>query len=235
MALENPDVDANIANWLLLYRNTVHPTTGVEPNVLMFKRRTRTALSVLHPISTPPRESRKFDHEQQVIEKQSPSRQFGEGDHVLYWDEHRRDWKPGVVSETQGSKVLLIRGEFGETRKHLDQVVKDHRSTRSMLNDSAIPKTSTGLSDRLNVTIGHEQAIDSSVAGKEHEQAGSVKLQLDSDLPSSSSITPAIPVVQDAPTPIPLQVNAEPRRTSTRATRGLPPDRLQYDRLGGGS
>ena len=41
----------NVSNWLLGYRNTIHPSTGKESSLAMFGRKTRTAMSLLNPLS----------------------------------------------------------------------------------------------------------------------------------------------------------------------------------------
>ena len=98
----------------------------------MMVKRTRSAFSLLHPLSK--RRSREFQQEQQVIDV----KQYAEGKRILYWDEHHKAWKKGVVSEVEGSKVIGIQTGDRKTRKHLDHVVKDHSLNAA---ESSRPKT----------------------------------------------------------------------------------------------
>ena len=70
------------------------------------------------------RHDKLVDHEQTAIGKETVSRQFSVGEKVMFWDTHHHQWKEGVIKELQGSKVFLIAGEDGATRKHLDQITK---------------------------------------------------------------------------------------------------------------
>ena len=123
MCASRSDLDFKLANWLLQYRNTTHSITGQEPAVLMFRRRHRTALSLLNPLSKNPMKDHEVDQQAQVLEKKP--REMEIGSRVLYRDVQKGLWKRCKVIELEGSKVLLIQSEEqGLVRKHVDHVVK---------------------------------------------------------------------------------------------------------------
>ena len=122
MILTNPDVRYNLASWLLNYRNTPHTTTGVEPAVAMIKRRTRNALSFLHPSLSGKLAKSTLEDQSTIAE--SKVRQLNVNETVSFYDEMKKCWKHGTIDGKEGTKVLLIKTPDGIYRKHLDQVIK---------------------------------------------------------------------------------------------------------------
>ena len=230
MLMKNPDVLVNLANWLMSYRNTPHPTTGIEPSVAMIGRRARSALSLVHPFNSSKKSSRLLDHEQTAYRHEKPSRSFSVGESVLYWDQHNSCWKEATIKELQGSKVFLLESETGQTRKHLDHIVKCEANpgckqnlTNSPSQDS--PGTGNGLlsiDKGKIVTIGHDHEAQPLIVEKPLE---SVSEQMAPNiLPENSPETPK----SNNHTPL-INVPTETRHSSRVRTK---PDRLAYHELG---
>ena len=113
MILSNPDIMFNVSNWLLGYRNTIHPSTGKEPSLAMFGRKTRTAMSLLNPLSNKQLSSKDIKADQRAISKEIPSRTFVIGENVKYYDVLKKQYYFGKIVDIEGSKVFIIEGERG--------------------------------------------------------------------------------------------------------------------------
>ena len=117
MILSNPDIMFNVSNWLLGYRNTVHPSTGKEPSLAMFGRKTRTAMSLLNPLSNKQLTSKDIKAHQKAISKEIQSRTFVISENVKYYDVLKKQYYFGKIVDIEGSKVFIIEGEKGRVRK----------------------------------------------------------------------------------------------------------------------
>ena len=124
MILSNPDIMFNVSNWLLGYRNTIHPSTGKEPSLAMSGRKTRRAMSLLNPLSNKQLSCKDIKAHQKAISKEIPSRTFVIGENVKYYDVLKKQYYFGKISNIEGSKVFIIEGERGRVRKHIDHVSK---------------------------------------------------------------------------------------------------------------
>ena len=114
----------NVSNWLLGYRNTIHPSTGKEPSLAMFGRKTRTAMSLLNPLSNKQLSFKDIKADQKTISKELLSRKFVIVENVKYYDVLKKQYYFGKIVDFKGSKVCIIEGERGRVRKHLDHVSK---------------------------------------------------------------------------------------------------------------
>ena len=132
-----------------------------------------------------------------------PSRTFVIGENVKYYDVLKKQYYFGKIVDIEGSKVFIIEGERGRVRKHLDHVSK-----------SIIPwniESVTSISESLPVCI--------------------------ESVPSSSKSLPvcteSVPSNENQPSSESDQfvLTEDYRRYSTRNKK--PPDRLDYDYLGG--
>ena len=190
MILSNPDIMFNVSNWLLGYRSTIHPSTSKEPSLAMFGRKTRTAMSLLNPLSNKQLSSKDIKADQRAISEEIPSRTFVIGENVKYYDVLKKQYCFGKIVDIEGSKVFIIEGERGRDRKHLDHIISK----------SVIP----------------------------------------SNIESVPSISESLPVCTESVPSNANQPSSESdqfvskedyRRYSTRNKK--PPDRLDYDYLGG--
>ena len=103
------DVDAVIANHLLVYRTTPHSTTGEPPSLLLIGRRLRNRLDLLTT------SAEKYVEARQYITMLSRNthrgfRTFSAGDSVVATNFGRGGkWVSGVVTEVLGSRHYIVR------------------------------------------------------------------------------------------------------------------------------
>ena len=124
MLQDNSDILTCLSNWLMMYRNTPQSSTGLSPSEHLYGRKTRTALSIINPLSN--HSKVKVSHlkqEQKAIE--SPVRTLEVGQQVLYRDILSKEWCKGIITALEGSKIYRIKcsGTGTEVRKVIDQVV----------------------------------------------------------------------------------------------------------------
>ena len=89
----------------------------------MFGRKTRTAMSLLNPLSNKQLSSKDIKADQRAISEEIPSRTFVIGENVKYYDVLKKQYYFGKIVDTEGSKVFIIEGERGRVRKHLDHII----------------------------------------------------------------------------------------------------------------
>ena len=103
------DVDAVIANHLLVYRTTPHSTTGEPPSLLLIGRRLRNRLDLLTT------SAEKYVEARQYITMLSRNahrgfRTFSAGDSVVATNFGRGGkWVSGVVTEVLGYRHYIVR------------------------------------------------------------------------------------------------------------------------------
>jgi hypothetical protein len=121
--LSEGDVETKLSRFLFRYRVTPHTLTGVSPAELLFKRRLRTALTLLRPEMGANLRDKQL--ESMVGQKR---RSFRAGEEV--WARNFRvgeKWLPGVVMEVMAAtnyKVLLLDGRV--MHRHIDQLAARH-------------------------------------------------------------------------------------------------------------
>ena len=118
------DVDAIIANHLLVYRTTPHSTTGEPPSLLLIGRRLRNRLDLLTP------SVEKYVEACQYITMLSRNahrgfRTFSAGDSVMATNFRRRGkWVSGVVTEVLGSLHYIVKVAGNLWKRHIDQLLR---------------------------------------------------------------------------------------------------------------
>ena len=103
------DVDAVIANHLLVYRTTPHSTTGEPPSLLLMGRRLRNRLDLLTPSLETHVEARQYST---MVSRTAHRglRKFNAGDSVLARNFGRgKKWVRGVVTEVLGSRHYIVK------------------------------------------------------------------------------------------------------------------------------
>ena len=158
-----------------------------------------------------------------MIEKETgKSRQFAVGDPVLYWNVHYKTWNKGTIKELQGSKVFLIQSETGETRKHLDHIVKATAADRqpSVIEKpgTVTPQEASSAVDRGS-TVAIEHDRPASLGQNDNIDKGSVPPPQSCKIDDNRAVAQPRPVVE------------LPQRSSTRTRQA--PDRLVYHKFGG--
>ena len=97
-------VQQRIANFLLTYRSTTHPTTGRTPASLFLGRELRIRLTLLHPSV----EDKVMDSQakQKVnLDTSAKFREFYPGEGIQVKDlQTRSKWWPGSVADRSGPK-----------------------------------------------------------------------------------------------------------------------------------
>ena len=77
------DVDKNLANFLIRYRNTPHSATGIPPAQAMFKRSLRSRLHQITPLDQQKAESIDIEKEQAILDSSKVrNRQFQDEQNV---------------------------------------------------------------------------------------------------------------------------------------------------------
>jgi len=119
--LTHRDVDAVIANYLLVYRSTPHSTTGEIPSVLLMGRRLRTR----HDLMIPSVDAH-VQKKQLAMQKSTRiDRQFEVNDAVLVRNfAGLNKWQQGVNAEKLGNRYYLVHVNGTIWRRHTDQIVR---------------------------------------------------------------------------------------------------------------
>lgn len=120
-----------IDNFLLGYRSTLHTATGVSPSELLFKRKLRTRLSLLHPDhANTMRDKQEWDMQEERTKSLEP------GDKLWVWDnrdtqmDRATPWTTAIgpvscLVHMQGTTCLvhvdILRKRTGEQPKELDK------------------------------------------------------------------------------------------------------------------
>ena len=254
MSLKNPDVMCNLADWLLNYRNTPHTTTGVEPAVAMMKRRTRNALSFLHPSSSSKFAKVALNDQNTIAE--SRLRDLNIDDTISFYDENKKCWRNGVIEGKEGTKVLLIKTPDGVYRKHLDQVIK--RSVVSeplQQTDPDTPRVELEIRDEPSSTATDDDLEKKASLPESTEPETSIIVGNNPKLPAEPDHKAAVePLITAQPVLIkPRELAIELNRSTIKpnivrehelqqpnlllpanfARDSKPPDRLSYRKLGG--
>ena len=120
---EGTSIEKALAKFLLQYRSTPHPTTGVAPCELLLGRSLRTRLDLLKPDIG----GRVRDHQGQQKarhDRHSRSREFDVGEHV--WTRNLREgprWMSGTIVDRLGPLSYMIRLPNGDLwRRHVDHL-----------------------------------------------------------------------------------------------------------------
>ncbi|XP_063682609.1 uncharacterized protein K02A2.6-like [Bolinopsis microptera] len=253
MILKNPDVMCNLADWLLNYRNTPHTTTGVEPAVAMMKRRTRNALSFLHPSSSSKFAKVALNDQNTIAE--SRLRDLKIDDTISFYDENKKCWRNGVIEGKEGTKVLLIKTPDGVYRKHLDQVIK--RSVVSeplQQTDPDTPRVELEIRDEQSSTAIEGDFKKTASLPESTEPETSIIVGNNPNLPAEPDHKAAVePIINAQPVLKPRELAIEIKRSTMKpnivrehelqqpnlllpanfARDSKPPDRLSYRKLGG--
>ena len=218
MQTSNVDMGLNLSNWLLNYHNTPHSITGIEPSIRMVGRRIRSALSLVHPLSTSHQQAKE---ERQVLVAEKTLRRFVVGEPILYRNVLHKSWERGTVKEVSDKQYVILRADGSVITKHIDHVVASTSEART----EAIPRDvgeSEGAVDRYNKQVNvqvpqPELEIDNPAVERERVLYPDLKVT-SNDMCRPDIEHNSVPSIVD---------RARPKRTTN------PPDRLGYDKLGG--
>lgn len=131
-----------IANFLLVYRNTPHATTGCTPAELFLKCQARIRLSLMKPSLSKTFE-RKQDKMKQSHDGKRPLSKFLPGDQVLVLNFRGKEkWIEAVVMQRLGPLNYVVKSGDSIRYVHVDHLVKGRLGNlpREMnVNDSNAP------------------------------------------------------------------------------------------------
>ncbi|KAK2566762.1 Transposon Tf2-6 polyprotein [Acropora cervicornis] len=119
-------VPQRIANFLLTYRSTRHPTTGSTPAKLFLGRELRTRLTLLRP-NTGEKVMDSQAKQKATHDVHAKFREFYPGDRILIRDLRKENtWWPGSVAERSGPKCYIVVLNDGRVwKRHLDHLRRD--------------------------------------------------------------------------------------------------------------
>lgn len=213
------DLDTALQSFLLVYRNTVHSTTGETPAMLLQKRKLRTRMDLLRNDFAL---ENKVQNAQEVQTKNAGGveRDFILGDAVWSRGYGSNDkWVKGTVVDKEGSRKYVLDNGNGQFHKrHVDQVRR--RSRWSNVADTNPSVTSDPSAGTETAASGGGDAVPPGTAMVE-ERASKPNIHLNEPpsnlvveasktqtLETSTSYTPP----QSAPEP-------QPRRERKPVTR----------------
>ncbi|XP_044139657.1 uncharacterized protein K02A2.6-like [Bufo gargarizans] len=201
--------EEKLLEFLIMYRNTKHATTGLSPAFLMFGRHLRTKLDLVRPQEQSP----------------TPPPGFRAGD--LVWSQNYRalpPWLPGVIDGTLGRRMYLVRLEEGIcVRRHLSQLRK--RICRplvtkpTLLSDHPPESTLNSAGDIWHGVWYDPTSLHPNpepVGDHIPEEPGHVPAVTETDLSVGSPLTSPVPLTDFIPP------GAVPLRRSTRQRRQTP-------------
>lgn len=204
------NVDAVIARYLLVYRNTPHTTTGESPAMLLMKRRLRTRLDLIKPSLRSHVEGKQG----YTIDKTSHRqlREFHTGENVMARNyAEGRKWMHGNVTKVLGSRHYIVDVQGRQWKRHVDQLIKSDQAQREVSTSASY--TGSSSADVLphpevpRVPSNTTTSIDS------HPYQ-----------PQGQGVTPIVP--EGPPTPqAPTSAAESPRRYPTRERK--PPSYLK--------
>ncbi|XP_063694604.1 uncharacterized protein K02A2.6-like [Bolinopsis microptera] len=128
MKQNNSDTMLNLQNWLMMYHNTPHTTTQVEPAVRMIGRRTRSALSLLHPFTDSRENAKSAKEEMERVKQDTKLRRFKVGDQILYRDLINNKWKRGVIRSVSDVHYSITMENGSTCTRHIDHIVSFYPS-----------------------------------------------------------------------------------------------------------
>lgn len=117
------DLDRNLANFLMTYRNTLHSVTNQPPSVLMYGRTLRSRLHHLRPSDQCEAERWDTDKEQKIIDNQQKIRDFKENQTVWVQPTNEKTWRTATIVRQHGnSPVYDVNYDGRIIKKHADSL-----------------------------------------------------------------------------------------------------------------
>lgn len=119
-------IQERICKFLTKYRSLPHSTTGLSPSELLFGRKMRTHLDLIHP-NLQSRVSKHQQNQKNVHDRHSSEREISVGDQVFVQNFSGRGekWLSGIIIEKSGPYSFKIKTHLGIMRRHIDQLRLD--------------------------------------------------------------------------------------------------------------
>ncbi|KAI5085958.1 hypothetical protein C0J45_23529, partial [Silurus meridionalis] len=127
-AMDNDTISLQhkIDNFLFMYRNATHSTTGQTPAMMFFKRNLRSRLDLIKPDVRRDVENKQFVH---MNDRQA--RNFQVGQAVLARDYRQERKNAGTIATRTGPLMYTVKVGDNTWRRHADQLV--NRQAKSSL------------------------------------------------------------------------------------------------------
>ena len=123
MSETSSDLDRNLANFLLNYRNTPHSTTGQEPSVRFHGRTLRSRMHQLRPSDKQASENLQTGVQEKRLEASVNCRTFEENQPVWVQPTNSNVWKQAVVvHKHDNSPVYDVTFDGRVVKKHADSL-----------------------------------------------------------------------------------------------------------------
>ncbi|XP_061385257.1 uncharacterized protein K02A2.6-like [Danaus plexippus] len=221
------DVDTALQTFLLMYRNTIHSTTGETPAILLQKRKLRTRLDLIRN-DVGLKQKVLTVQDKQVKNAGGVEREFSPGDTVWFRRYGGNEkWVKGTIIDKEGSRRLIVDNGNGQFQKrHIDQVRRRTRWSLSSGTGSNVPSKRSAVS--ATIAGGDEEAVvrgcavvdesttDSSIPVVSGTKQSCSPATVNSNNSSESS---------NARTPQSQQLQLRPKRTQRPVLRyGFEPD-----------
>ena len=139
-----------VANFLLIYRNTPHTTTGCTPAELFLNCKPRIRLSLLKPSLSKKVKQKQDQMKSSHDGKQNKVRAFEPGDSVMVRNfRGSQKWKPGTIMQRLGPILYMVKVQDSMRHVHVDHLIRGsgHSQNRSAkvtkppVTDFVIPST----------------------------------------------------------------------------------------------
>ena len=199
MSETSSDLDRNLANFLLSYRNTPHSTTGQEPSVRFHGRTLRSRMHQLRPSDKRDSENLQTEVQQKRLESVAKSRTFEENQPVWVQPTNSKVWKQAVVvHKHDNSPVYDVKFEGRLVKKHADSLKPRLKPVICIEKQSLPDHTKQALRER----VAQKSSINPSVSDSQREAASGQGSQTE-----HQSCTPA---GRDSQAPTNDTVNSQP-------------------------
>ncbi|XP_026065967.1 uncharacterized protein K02A2.6-like [Carassius auratus] len=148
-AMDNDTISLQhkIDNFLFMYRNATHSTTGQTPAMMFLKRNLRSRLDLIKPDVRRDVENKQFVH---MNNRQT--RNFQVGQEVLARDYRLEKWQPGTITTRTGPLMYTVKVGDNTWRRHADQLV-DRQTKSSLLPVSDSPDNVPDVNDKVNDAV----------------------------------------------------------------------------------
>ena len=218
----------NIANFLLMYCSTTHPTTGYTPAKLFLGRELHTRLSLIKPdaqSNVTTAQGRQKDYH----DLHAKYWEFYPGDAVLIKDSRKdKTWWPGTIVERSTPKSYVTVLSDGRVwKRHVDHLRRKELNSEELPSQTATqndPMPLTNLEDEVdvNVTLPEDESklADTPVVPEQTSDVTNAKKPLTySGQQPAQMVTPK----EDDKHQIPVTSPSTCQRSSRKVK---PPDRL---------
>ena len=215
-----------VCRFLTKYRSIPHSTTGVSPAELIFGRKIRTHLDLLHPTLHDKVQKQQLSQKSN-FDKSTMSRDIGVEDTVFVRNYDRNasrydKWVPGVITERTGPLSYEVRTPSqGVVRRHQDQIRVTSCDLRPYLDEDRLEDSNTGVTPDSNTGVTPDLPLHGEGGNESNVQ------EFDSNNVSTESMT-AVTSPATASTTIDTTERVEVEHTQPRRSgRHIkPPDRL---------